>query len=82
MTSLPISSKTSTFHAAPSAGAAVASWLASSCASMSVMGALRFSMRLMLARTRQVSCIHSPKAEHEHVPICLSRNVTAMVMVV
>lgn len=49
MTSLPISSNTSTFHTAPSAEVFVASWVASSCASMSVMGAFRFSMRLMLA---------------------------------
>jgi len=49
MTSLPISSKTKTFHTAPSAEAFVGSWLGSSCASMSVIGALRFSMRFMLA---------------------------------
>jgi hypothetical protein len=56
MTSLPISSNTRTFHTAPSAGV-VASWVASSWASMSVTGAFRFSMRLMLATCRPVSCI-------------------------
>ena len=55
MTSLPISSNTSTFHTAPSAEVFVASWLGSSCASMSVMGAFRFNMRLMLAVAQEVS---------------------------
>lgn len=50
MTSLPISSKTKTFHAASSPDGADGSVAASSWASMSVMGALRLRMRLMLAR--------------------------------
>ncbi len=50
MTSLPISSKTKTFHAASSPDGAEGSAAASSWASMSVMGALRLRMRLMLAR--------------------------------
>lgn len=76
MTSLPISSKTKTFHTAPSTDVFVASW--SSCASMSVMGAFRFNMRLMLAETCRVSYLPSIARQCE-VPICLSRNVTAMV---
>jgi hypothetical protein len=55
ITSRPISSKTRTFHTAPSADVPVVSWPASSCASTSVMGALRFRMRLMLASEAHVS---------------------------
>jgi hypothetical protein len=55
MTSLPVSSNTSTFHTAPSADVLFDSWLASSCTSMSVMGAFRFNMRLMLAGILYIS---------------------------
>lgn len=49
MTSLPISSNTKTFHAAPSVEVFVGSVVGSSWASTSVTGALRFKMRFMLA---------------------------------
>jgi hypothetical protein len=73
MTSLPISSKTKTFHTAPSVDAFVASLLGSSCASTSVMGAFRFSMRFMLA-TRRISAMFATckkmRATYLLVPEC------------
>lgn len=56
MTSLPISSKTKTFHIAPPEDVSCASG-ASFWASTSVMGALRFKIRFMLAG-RQIVSLH------------------------
>ena len=58
MTSLPISSKTNTFHIAPPVAVSGASF-ASFWASISVIGALRFRIRFMLAGRRQVSFAQS-----------------------
>lgn len=56
MTSLPISSKTSTFHIAPPVAVAVSgASFVSFWASTSVMGALRLRMRFMLAAKSTVS---------------------------
>lgn len=80
MTSLPISSKTSTFHIAPPEAASGAS-LASFWASTSVMGALRFRMRFMLARKSTVSLrAHRGTVGRARVPICLSRSETAAIV--
>ena len=54
MTSLPISSKTNTFHIAPPEAGSCTS-AASFWASTSVMGALRFRIRFMLAGEHAVS---------------------------
>ena len=70
MTSLPISSNTRTFHTAPSVDAFVGSLLESSCASTSVIGALRFRMRLMLATTWHISCIHDMQEEVSYLFAC------------
>lgn len=83
MTSRPISSNTSTFHTAPSAEGFVGAGPGSSCASTSVTGAFRFSMRFMLATRRPVSdvwcVVCAPKQwPWDGLPICLSRSVTAM----
>lgn len=55
ITSLPISSKTRTFHVALSAEGLAGSGWESSWASMSVMGAFRLRMRFMLARRTMFS---------------------------
>ena len=76
MTSLPISSKTKTFHVAESVDGSL---IGSSCASTLVTGALRFRMRLMLARGLHQPNFCEPSAAR--LPICLSRSVTAMAWV-
>lgn len=66
MTSLPISSKTNTFHIAPPEAGSCAS-AASFWASTSVMGALRFRIRFMLAGEHTVSpCAQYHVRCHRH----------------